>query len=86
MTATARYATVATPPGPFTVVVVPGPDGEDVVLAVGAGGDHDRERPGWRGDGGVPCGGGHQALLGRDGAVGRVKSEGTASAHRCITA
>ncbi|WP_269177080.1 methylated-DNA--[protein]-cysteine S-methyltransferase [Modestobacter sp. VKM Ac-2986] len=32
---TARYATVATPPGPFTVVVTTGPDGEDVVLASG---------------------------------------------------
>ena len=31
----ARYATVATPPGPFTVVVTAGPDGEDVVLASG---------------------------------------------------
>jgi methylated-DNA-[protein]-cysteine S-methyltransferase len=34
-TAPARYATVATPPGPFTVVVTTGPDGEDVVLASG---------------------------------------------------
>jgi methylated-DNA-[protein]-cysteine S-methyltransferase len=32
---TARYATVATPPGPFTVLVTAGPDGEDVVLASG---------------------------------------------------
>ena len=32
---TARYATVATPPGPFTVVVTPGPDGGDAVLAAG---------------------------------------------------
>ena len=32
---TARYATVSTPPGPFTVVVTTGPDGEDVVLASG---------------------------------------------------
>jgi len=31
----ARYATVATPPGPFTVVVTAGPDGTDVVLASG---------------------------------------------------
>jgi methylated-DNA-[protein]-cysteine S-methyltransferase len=31
----ARYATVATPPGPFTVVVAAGPDGRDVVLASG---------------------------------------------------
>ena len=35
MTTSARYATVATPPGPFTVVVAPGPDGGDVVLAGG---------------------------------------------------
>ena len=35
MTASARFATVATPPGPFTVVVTPGPDGGDVVLAAG---------------------------------------------------
>ena len=34
-TATARFATVHTPPGPFTVVVTTGPDGEDVVLASG---------------------------------------------------
>ena len=32
---TARYATVATPPGPFTVVVTTGTDGADVVLASG---------------------------------------------------
>ena len=32
---TARYATLATPPGPFTVVVTTGPDGTDVVLASG---------------------------------------------------
>ena len=32
---TARYATVATPPGPFTVLITPDPDGEDVVLASG---------------------------------------------------
>jgi methylated-DNA-[protein]-cysteine S-methyltransferase len=32
---TARYATVATPPGPFTVVVTDDPDGGDVVLASG---------------------------------------------------
>jgi methylated-DNA-[protein]-cysteine S-methyltransferase len=32
---TARYATVATPPGPFTALVTAGPDGEDVVLASG---------------------------------------------------
>ncbi|TKJ21511.1 methylated-DNA--[protein]-cysteine S-methyltransferase [Blastococcus sp. CCUG 61487] len=31
----ARYATAATPPGPFTVVVTTGPDGGDVVLASG---------------------------------------------------
>ncbi|MCW2702814.1 MAG: Methylated-DNA/protein-cysteinemethyltransferase [Blastococcus sp.] len=31
----ARYATVATPPGPFTVVVGEDPDGRDVVLASG---------------------------------------------------
>ncbi|MGY1747016.1 methylated-DNA--[protein]-cysteine S-methyltransferase [Blastococcus sp. SYSU D00695] len=35
MTAPARHATVATPPGPFTVVVTEGPDGADVVLAGG---------------------------------------------------
>jgi methylated-DNA-[protein]-cysteine S-methyltransferase len=34
-TATARYACTLTPPGPFTVVVTAGPDGEDVVLASG---------------------------------------------------
>jgi methylated-DNA-[protein]-cysteine S-methyltransferase len=34
-TAAARFATVDTPPGPFTVVVTTGPDGEDVVLASG---------------------------------------------------
>jgi methylated-DNA-[protein]-cysteine S-methyltransferase len=32
---TARHATVATPPGPFTVVVGTDPDGRDVVLASG---------------------------------------------------
>ena len=32
---TARYATVSTPPGPFTVVVTTGSDGGDVVLASG---------------------------------------------------
>ncbi len=31
----ARFATVATPPGPFTVVVGPGPERRDVVLASG---------------------------------------------------
>ena len=31
----ARFATVATPPGPFTVVVSRGSDGRDVVLASG---------------------------------------------------
>ena len=31
----ARYATVATPPGPFTVMVTTAADGEDVVLASG---------------------------------------------------
>lgn len=35
MTPTARHATVATPPGPFTVVVTQAPDGSDVVLAGG---------------------------------------------------
>ena len=34
-TPTARYATVATPPGPFTVVVTTDDDGGDVVLASG---------------------------------------------------
>ena len=34
-TATARYATVDTPPGPFTVLVTDGPDHTDVVLASG---------------------------------------------------
>ena len=34
-TAPARFACTATPPGPFTVVVTTGPDGEDVVLASG---------------------------------------------------
>ena len=32
---TARYATVATPPGPFTVLVTEDDDGQDVVLASG---------------------------------------------------
>lgn len=36
---TARYATVPTPPGPFTVVVTEGAGGEDVVLAGGWTGD-----------------------------------------------
>ncbi len=31
----ARFATLSTPPGPFTVVVTEGPDGADVVLAGG---------------------------------------------------
>jgi methylated-DNA-[protein]-cysteine S-methyltransferase len=35
MTPTARHATVATPPGPFTVVVTRDPHGQDVVLAGG---------------------------------------------------
>jgi methylated-DNA-[protein]-cysteine S-methyltransferase len=35
MTPTARHATVATPPGPFTVVVTRDHDGQDVVLAGG---------------------------------------------------
>jgi methylated-DNA-[protein]-cysteine S-methyltransferase len=35
MTPTARHATVATPPGPFTVVVTRDRDGQDVVLAGG---------------------------------------------------
>ena len=34
-TAPARFATVDTPPGPFTVLVTAGPDGADVVLASG---------------------------------------------------
>ncbi|MGY5884458.1 methylated-DNA--[protein]-cysteine S-methyltransferase [Modestobacter lacusdianchii] len=34
-TAPARYATVDTPPGPFTVLVTAGTDGTDVVLASG---------------------------------------------------
>jgi methylated-DNA-[protein]-cysteine S-methyltransferase len=34
-TATARHATVATPPGPFTVVVEADAEGRDVVLASG---------------------------------------------------
>ena len=34
-TAPARYACVATPPGPFTVLVTTDPDGTDVVLASG---------------------------------------------------
>ena len=34
-TAPARFACTATPPGPFTVVVTTGADGEDVVLASG---------------------------------------------------
>ncbi|MCZ2819208.1 methylated-DNA--[protein]-cysteine S-methyltransferase [Modestobacter sp. VKM Ac-2977] len=34
-TAAARYGTVDTPPGPFTVLVTDGPDGADVVLASG---------------------------------------------------
>jgi len=33
--APARFASVDTPPGPFTVVVTDGPDGADVVLASG---------------------------------------------------
>jgi methylated-DNA-[protein]-cysteine S-methyltransferase len=35
MTPTARHATVATPPGPFTVVVTRDSQGQDVVLASG---------------------------------------------------
>ncbi|MCW2741954.1 MAG: Methylated-DNA/protein-cysteine methyltransferase [Blastococcus sp.] len=35
MAPTARHATVATPPGPFTVVTSQDPDGRDVVLAGG---------------------------------------------------
>jgi methylated-DNA-[protein]-cysteine S-methyltransferase len=35
MTPTARHATIATPPGPFSVVVTRGRDGRDVVLASG---------------------------------------------------
>ena len=34
-TTTARYATVDTPPGPFTVLVTDGPEHTDVVLASG---------------------------------------------------
>ncbi|MFD2091969.1 methylated-DNA--[protein]-cysteine S-methyltransferase [Blastococcus deserti] len=34
-TAPARHATLGTPPGPFTVVVATGSDGQDVVLASG---------------------------------------------------
>jgi methylated-DNA-[protein]-cysteine S-methyltransferase len=44
-TDTARYATVATPPGPFTVVVVPDADGRDVVLASGWTADLDELLP-----------------------------------------
>ena len=63
MTPSARFATVATPPGPFTVVVTPGPDGGDVVLAGRVGGHDDRERPGRGVDRGEPGGlGGHEAL------------------------
>ena len=51
----ARFATVDTPPGPFTVVVTDGPDGGDVVLAAGWTGDvaellpvvHRSLRPTW---------------------------------------
>jgi hypothetical protein len=72
--------------------------GDHHVTAVGVGVHHDGERAGRGGDGGVPGegGDGHQALLGRAGVrmgaarvrgvVGRVKREGTASAHRCRTA
>ena len=44
-TATARYATVATPPGPFTVVVTTDDDGRDVVLASGWTADLDELLP-----------------------------------------
>ncbi|SFP25066.1 methylated-DNA-[protein]-cysteine S-methyltransferase [Geodermatophilus dictyosporus] len=55
MTPPARHATVATPPGPFSVVVTTGTDGEDVVLAAGWTGDvadllpvvHRSLRPTW---------------------------------------
>jgi methylated-DNA-[protein]-cysteine S-methyltransferase len=43
--ATARYATVATPPGPFTVVVTADADGRDVVLASGWTADLDELLP-----------------------------------------
>jgi len=54
-TATARFATVDTPPGPFTVVVTADPHGEDVVLASGWTDDvaellpvvHRQLRPAW---------------------------------------
>ena len=42
---TARYATVATPPGPFTVVVTTDADGRDVVLASGWTADLDELWP-----------------------------------------
>jgi methylated-DNA-[protein]-cysteine S-methyltransferase len=41
----ARYATVATPPGPFTVVVTADADGRDVVLASGWTADLDELLP-----------------------------------------
>jgi methylated-DNA-[protein]-cysteine S-methyltransferase len=44
-TATARFATVATPPGPFTVVVTADDDGRDVVLASGWTADVDELLP-----------------------------------------
>ena len=40
-----RYATLATPPGPFTVVVAEDPDGSDVVLASGWTDDIDAMLP-----------------------------------------
>jgi methylated-DNA-[protein]-cysteine S-methyltransferase len=43
--APARYATVATPPGPFTVVVTADADGRDVVLASGWTADLDELLP-----------------------------------------
>ena len=55
MTHTAWHATIATPPGPFTVVVSRDADGRDVVLAGGWTGDvsallpviHRSLRPAW---------------------------------------
>ena len=45
MTDPARYATVATPPGPFTVVVAADAEGRDVVLASGWTADLDQLLP-----------------------------------------
>ena len=44
-TAVARHATVATPPGPFTVVVTTDAEGRDVVLASGWTADLDQLLP-----------------------------------------